>query len=258
MYCAKRFGVRRVRFDGSPDEYRDTSVDAALADGRLAAPPPGLAGYTVAFEKLALVFDTRPSRMSEPFVPASDFEPPPGSGARAVFGAQYSSELESRAESGDTARQWLTYGSSLAGYLDLTGQQRTLGLGVSARCADPIGPALPIPFTKLPSLGGNELMRGFRPLRLIDRSAIAATLNYRWPIWAYLDGNLDISIGNVFGARLAGFEWERLRLSADIGFRTLGSLDYPFEVLVGFGTETFESGAGIESFRLIFGTSNLF
>jgi hypothetical protein len=110
----------------------------------------------------------------------------------------------------------------------------------------------------LPSLGGNDLLRGFRPLRLVDRSAVSAELDYRWPIWAYLDGNLDVGVGNVFGEHLAGFDWQRMRLSATLGFRTLESLEYPLEVLVGFGTSTFEDGARPEELRFVFGTSNEF
>jgi len=250
--------LRRVSFDDRPDEYADSSLAAAVASARLQALPAGLPGYAVASASIQTVFDTRPARSLAPARSASDFEPLPGSGVRLTLAADYASELESAAQTGNGAHDWLTYGGSLGGYVDLTGQQRTLGLTVSSRFADPVGSTLPIPFTELPSLGGNDLLRGFRPLRLIDRSAIAAELDYRWPVWAYLDGHLDLGLGNVFAEHLAGFDWQRLRLSAVLGVRTLGSLDYPFEVLIGLGTQTLASGARPEEVRFIFGTSSEF
>ena len=38
------------------------------------------------------------------------------------------------------ARRWLHYGASLGGYLDITGQQRVVGLVLSTEFADPLGP----------------------------------------------------------------------------------------------------------------------
>jgi len=249
--------LRSVRFDSQPDEYADASLGAAVASGRMDA-PAGLPGYDIASASVQTVFDTRPARLLTPARPASDYDPLPGSGVRLALGAEYSGELESATKTDDSAHAWLTYGGSLGGYVDLSGQQRTVGLTLTSQFADPIGSDLPIPFTELPSLGGNDLLRGFQPLRLIDRSAIAAELNYRWPIWAYLDGNLDLGLGNVFGEHLAGVDWERLRLSAVLGFRTVGSLDYPFQLLVGFGTQTLANGAHPEDVRFIFGTTNEF
>jgi hypothetical protein len=249
--------LRRVRFDSDPDADGGSSLAEAVAAGRLEL-PPGLPGYTIAAESVSAVLDSRPSRVELPPREASDFDALPGSGIRLTLGAEYSSELASAAQTDNQARQWLTYGGSLGGYVDLTGQQRTLGLSLNSQLADPLGSAESIPFTELPSLGGNDLLRGFRPLRLVGRSAVAGELSYRWPIWASLDGNIDVGAGNVFGEHLAGFDWGRLRLSADLGIRTLGSLDYPFEVLFGFGTQTFERGARLDEFRFVVGTTSEF
>jgi hypothetical protein len=43
-----------------------------------------------------------------------------------------------------------------------------------------------------------------------------------------------------------------------MGFRSAGSRDHVFEVLVAFGTERFESGSEIESFRFVVGATSAF
>jgi hypothetical protein len=59
----------------------------------------------------------------------------------------------------------------------------------------------------------------------------------------------------VFGEHLEGFEARLTRLSAALGFESDVSPDSNFEFLVGFGTETFEQGGKVDSFRLAIGTS---
>jgi len=57
-------------------------------------------------------------------------------------------------------------------------------------------------------------------------------------------------VGNAFDEHLQGFRAGRLRFSGDIGVSSLGMTDYPVELIFGAGSETFESGAKIDSFRL--------
>ncbi len=101
-------------------------------------------------------------------------------------------------------------------------------------------------------------MRAYLSGRLMDRSAAVSTLKYRWPIWAGLDGTIQVATGNVFGAGLKDFDWNLLRLSSAVGIETIGSPDHTFEVLTGLGTETFADGTKISSVRLVFGTNRGF
>ena len=102
-------------------------------------------------------------------------------------------------------------------------------------------------------------MRGFFPNRLTGRSATAADLSYSWPIWIWLDGSMHFEVGNVFGEHLAGFEAKKLRWSGSIGFESAGmATENPLQVMVGVGSETFEQGGGIETFRLVLGTTRGF
>ena len=125
-----------------------------------------------------------------------------------------------------------------------------LGLSATALFADPLGNGS-IPFTELVSLGGETWMTGYFPGRLLDRSAAVAKLSYAWPVAPWLDGDIQVAVGNVFDAHLDGFKPDLLRLSAGIGLTTNG--DAPIELLVGFGTETFQQGATVDSFRIAFG-----
>ena len=127
----------------------------------------------------------------------------------------------------------------------------------AALFAEPLGPR-PVPFTELATLGGPGLMPGFRTGRLRGKSAAVATLRYAWPIWVWLNGSLQTAVGNVFGEQLEGFRLSRTRLSAAIGVEGEGSSDSTLQLLFGFGTETFDQGARIDSFRLTLGVRNGF
>jgi hypothetical protein len=127
---------------------------------------------------------------------------------------------------------------------------------VQSTFVDPIGGGS-VPFTELATLGGDKApMSGFVPGRMIDRSAAVATLRYRWPIGPWLDGSLQAAVGNVFGEHLEGFETRLLRVSAALGFESDSSPDSAFHFLIGFGTETFDHGGKVDSFRLAVGIDN--
>jgi outer membrane protein assembly factor BamA len=152
---------------------------------------------------------------------------------------------------------WVRYGATAGAFFDLNGRNRVLSIAATTRFANPLGHH-PIPFTELVSLGGEGPMRGFYPGRLVDRSAAVATVRYRWPIWVWLDGSLQASMGNVFGEHLEDFKAARLRLSSAVGVESVGSRDGSFELLVGVGCETFDQRAKLDSVRIALGTNRGF
>ena len=101
-------------------------------------------------------------------------------------------------------------------------------------------------------------MRGFYPGRLRDKSAAVLTAKYRWPIWVWLDGSLQTAVGNVYGDHLEQFSVGRSRLSTALGIESVGSRDSSFELLVGFGTETFDHGGQVDSVRVLIGSNRGF
>jgi hypothetical protein len=218
----------------------DPSIEERVVEGAFAEPPGYRGGYRGAFSGAKLKLDTRP------------VEAEGGSGLRLELGAEHGTDLLTAPVSG-----WLRYGATVGGFWDLTDHARVLSFSVSALFVDPLGER-PVPFTELVTLGGPAMMPGFREGRLYDRSAFVASLRYSWPIWIWLNGSLQAAAGNVFDEQLSGMRLERLRFSGALGIESNGSRDSIFQALLGFGTETFESGAQVHALRLTVGARSGF
>lgn len=168
--------------------------------------------------------------------------------------------LEAHATAGSAvthgdASGWLRYGAIASGELDLDSYGRTVELSITGLFADPLT-SEPIPFTELVTLGGRTWMTGYLPGRLVDRSAALVSLRYNWPVALYIEGTLQGTVGNVFGAHLDGFDPGLFRFSGGFGLRT--TTDPPVELLFGFGTDTFDNGATVQSGRVSFGVPQSF
>lgn len=231
-------GLRDVAFrEGGYDG--DPTLDTAIAAGELPAPPGYAEGYTILYSRLAVAVDNRLPR------PAS------AAGWRLEGYAAPATDFQQDAS-------FIGYGAAGGAAFDVNQRNRIVSVGAGVRFVDPIDEAV-IPFTELVTLGGaSNPMRGLYPGRLYDRSAAVAGVGYRWPIWIWLDGAMRMEVGNVFGAHLDGFRLERLRWSGALGVESVGTPDNSFELMVGAGSETFESGGKIDSFRFVFGTTSGF
>jgi hypothetical protein len=212
-------------FNGEP------SLEQEAGAGAFAIPYGFDRGYTAEYNRGAIVLDTR-----RPW-------PAPGSGVRFAADAEEGNDV--RRSPGSA---WIRYQGAANGFLDLDQHGRVVGVSVMTAFADPLGSA-PVPFVELASLGGDGPMRGYFAHRLLDRSAAAASLHYVWPVGPWLGGTIQAAVGNVFGPHLDGFRTDRLRFSSSIGLSTIGVGDYPVEAIFGLGSETFEHGGQIDSFR---------
>ena len=217
----------------------DASVDDRVNAGEFALPTDFHSGYTDAYQRMELVFDTRQKR------PVSQ------TGLRVAGHVEHGTDVRAT-----PANSWIRYGGRIAGFLDVW-RQRVLGLALWGDLADPLRGGA-IPFTEQVVWGGVEPLAGFIPGRLYGRSAAALSLTYTWPIWVWLDGRMGAAVGNVFDAGFRGFDTKLMRLVSGIGVQSVGSPDHRFELLVGFGTETFEHGGQVDSFRLVLGGTNGF
>lgn len=150
-------------------------------------------------------------------------------------------------------------GGRVSAYLDLSnGGQRILSFHQDIQLATPLDDT-PVPFPELASLGGFEVMRGFRNGALRGFSALATTVQYQWPVWAYLDSFLFVEVGNTFGPWLSDFDPADLRLSAGTGFRTTIDRDAGLVAMVGFGTSRLGRGqVHLDSVRLTIGFDRAF
>jgi hypothetical protein len=215
------------------DDYEPSVAEEARA-GRIPYPPGFLDGYRAPFGRGRLILDSRNPKGS-------------ATGVRVELTGEQGVDLKNSPSSG-----WLRYSGSLGAFLDLGDSGRVIGLSLTTIMSDQLGQR-PVPLTELVTLGGTDLMPGFRPGRLYDRSAVVATLRYSWPIWIWLNGSLQGSVGNVFGEHLSGFRAERNRLSGALGIESNASRDSVFQAVIGFGSETFESGGKIDSLRIAVG-----
>lgn len=233
-------GFRSVSF--APGSYgEDPTVEEQVGRNVFRTPPGFDRGYSIEYNQMMFAFDNRLPR------------PAHGDGVRfEVDGFQGNDVRQSPGSS------FVRYGATLGGFWDVNGHNRVLSLSGGVQFADPLTKGGTIPFTELVNYGGYDYLRGFFPGRLIDRSGINATLRYRWPIWSYLDGTMELATGNVFGSHLNDLDPRLLRLSGAIGIESVGDPDNSLMILLGAGTETFMHGAQIDSVRVLFGTNRGF
>ena len=211
----------------------DPSIEQQAAGGAFPLPDGFDRGYTAEYNRVLLALDSREKR------------PAPGSGVRIELDGEQGNDVRQAAGSG-----WIRYGATAGGFYDLNDHGRVISLSVATLFADPLG-GRPVPFTELVALGGDNPMPGFWWGRLADRSAAVATAEYRWPIAPFLDGSMQAAVGNVFGEHLDGFEPSLLRFSGAVGVSTVTAPDSALQILVGFGTETFEQGGQVDSIRVV-------
>lgn len=219
----------------------EPTLEDEIRAGRTEAPGYGQ-NYLAAYQRASLVLDSRKPK------------PAPGSGFRVEARGEAVQTLENTAAS--PRRSWIRWGGLVGGAVDLTGTQRVLSLTVDAEFADPLQGT--IPFTDQVNIGGDTLMPGYLRGRLVDRSAVIGTVQYRWPIWVFLDAILHASVGNVFGEHLEGLAVKDMRLSSGIGLRSNGSREAGFEALLAGGTDPFSEGFKVSSFRLLIGSHHGF
>jgi hypothetical protein len=235
-------GVRDVNvFDGHYGS--DPSLTREATAGAFPVPYGFGRPYTAQYNRLVAAVDTRKTESRR------------GSGVRLELDAEQGSDVRNVPGSG-----WLRYGATASGTIDMTGTRRVVGLTLTTQFVDPLG-SRPVPFTELVYLGGDHAMRGFFLGRLLGRSATVATVTYRWPIGPWLDADLQLALGNVFGEHLAGFDAGLLRFSGAFGVSigglqskaVMGSQDAPIEILIGIGSETFDARGLVDTVRFMAG-----
>ncbi len=178
--------------------------------------------------------------------------PAPGTGARLEVFGRWGKGIQD----GYDNIHFMRYGVEGSLFWDLSHDaQRVLGLRLMAEWLEPLDNG-DVPFAELITLGGMESMRGFLHARFHGRSGVTATLEYRYPVWSFLDSNIFFEVGNAFGPRFEDFELERLRGSAGIALRTNTSRDLSFDILFALGSNRFDADElRVEFFRFALGTN---
>ena len=214
----------------------DPSVERAAAAGDYALPFGFGRGFVGPTSAIAVSLDTRRAGRRDPFAFA----------------------MEGLADQGSdvtTNDVWMRWGGSASVFFDLDRHERILQITGAAYFAESLhGDG--VPFVEQVRLGGDAWLHGFSDGRLTGRSAAIAAIQYGWPVAPKLRASLDVAVGNVFGDHLADFRPELLRLSSALGIATPG--ERGFRMSIGVGTETFASGATLDSVRFMFGIPRAF
>jgi hypothetical protein len=135
---------------------------------------------------------------------------------------------------------------------------RLLGVQLYVASAAPLGRD-PVPLAELPQLGGGGPMPGFLQGRFRGATALAAALVYRWPLYAWVVGELRWDCGNAFGPGFAGLAPGAFFGSASLAVHTTASLPVRLDLLVGAGTSRFDAPSfGIDHVRWTAGLSRVF
>lgn len=224
---------RREGYGGDPP------IEERVAEGEIAALLEGYpGGYATVRAGGVLALDTRLRKKRV------------GSGARLDAKIE---RVHRTGSSDDWTRVELRGGGSLL--LDPVSERKLdVKLEVDAVEAD-AGTA--IPFLELATVAGSGHLRGFPSGRLYGESAVALTIDYQWPVAAWLDAHAHVGAGNVFGHRFSGLSAGAMRGSAGLGISLAGlSEDRYVELSTSIGTAPFDEGLDITSFRLILGFTN--
>ena len=200
-------------------------------------------GYKIVRIKSLLYYDSREER------------PKSGSGIRIETFGRLGHGIEEFSEQVKFGR----YGGELGLFWDvIPGRQRIIGLRAYAELAENIGSGT-IPFGELITMGGNELMRGHTVARFHGRSSLVFTLDYRYPIWSFLDGYVYADLGNVFESRFDDLAFEKMRATTGFGVRTNSSRYSAFHFLFSLTSNRFDSDKlAVEFADFSFGASQGF
>ena len=235
-------GIRQYRFSDGAADQDEVTISEGVAAGLFALPPAFEDGYFSNFQQALVRIDSRQPR------------PNNGSGGLAEIYLKHGWDMND-----PSRREWMGYGGQLAGFVDV-GQYRVLSLSAQAHLVNPVGDR-EVPFTELFILGRRpQDLAGFLPGTFIGRSAAVLTLEYSYPIWVFLDGALQVSVGNAFGENFEDFDFDALRASIGLGIKgtLLDQQDNEFTLLFALGTSRFDEAFAIDTFRFLVGTQTGF
>jgi outer membrane protein assembly factor BamA len=119
-------------------------------------------------------------------------------------------------------------------FVGLLAERRVLAARLFVSTSEAVSGGL-MPFYLMPTLGGNDTLRGFREYRFRGPHAILAQGEYRWEIWSGLEGALFYDAGKVANRR-ADLDFRRLETDYGFGFRFNTNESVVFRVDAGFGS----------------------
>lgn len=103
-------------------------------------------------------------------------------------------------------------------YIGMFADRRVIALRGWVSSAEPAAGSAGVPFYLMPTLGGNDSLRGFRNYRFRGPHALLLQAEYRWEIWSGLDAALFYDAGKV-ALRRRDLNLDDLEKDYGFGFR---------------------------------------
>jgi hypothetical protein len=132
-------------------------------------------------------------------------------------GGWYRFELSRFAARGSAESSFNRFDMDLRQFVGYLAERRVLFLRLLASTSD-VGTSQTMPFYLMPTLGGNDSLRGFRDYRFRGPHALLAQGEYRFEIWSGLDGALFYDAGKVAMHR-PDLNFRNLESNYGFGFR---------------------------------------
>lgn len=135
----------------------------------------------------------------------------PTKGGEEYFSYEFSREL------GGSEFAYRKFTIDLRRYIELF-YSRVLALRLQTEITDNLG-GKEIPFYRLSGLGGQDILRGYRPRRFRDKDLMLVGAEYRFPIHSSMDGYIFFEEGRVFSNIFDEFTLKDFKYSAGGGLR---------------------------------------
>jgi hypothetical protein len=103
-------------------------------------------------------------------------------------------------------------------FIGFLADRRVIAVRGLVSTTEAVDDGLGIPVYLMPTLGGNDTLRGFRDYRFRGPHAILAQAEYRWEIWSGLDAALFYDAGKV-ALRRSDLNFKNLEDDYGFGFR---------------------------------------
>jgi hypothetical protein len=124
--------------------------------------------------------------------------------------------------------------ADLRQFIGFLAERRVIALRAFISTSD-TGATQAVPFYLMPTLGGNDTLRGFREYRFRGPHAILLQGEYRWEIWSGLDAALFYDAGKV-ATRRGDLDFSDLERDYGFGFRFNTNNGIVFRVDAAFGS----------------------
>lgn len=120
-------------------------------------------------------------------------------------------------------------------FIGFLADRRVLALRGFVSTSEPSSGSAGVPFFLMPTLGGNDSLRGFANYRFRGPHALLLQAEYRWELWSGLDAALFYDAGKV-ALRRSDLNFTRLESDYGFGFRFNTSEGVIMRVDAAFGS----------------------